>query len=59
MGTDISTSVVSGTDLHVFGTKNLMVVDNSIFPFPMTGGTSWQAYVAGIKAADILVGVQQ
>lgn len=54
MGTDISNAVVSSKDLHVFGTCDLMVVDNSIYPFPETGGTSWQAYVAGIKAADIL-----
>lgn len=54
MGTDISNGVISGTDLHVFGTRNLMVADSSIYPFPATGNTSWQCYIAGIKAANIL-----
>lgn len=54
MGTNISNSVVSSHDLHVFGTQNLMVVDNSVFPFPETGNTGWQAYLAGLKAANIL-----
>lgn len=54
MGSDISSGVVSSHDLHVFGTRNLLVVDNSIYPFPETGNTAWQAYLAGIKAANIL-----
>ena len=54
MGTDISNGVVSGTDLHVFGVQNLMVADNSIFPFPASGNTCFQAYIAGIIAAKIL-----
>jgi choline dehydrogenase-like flavoprotein len=54
MGTDITNGVVSSSDLHVFGTKHLMVADNSIYPFPETGNTAWQAYVAGLMAAYFL-----
>lgn len=54
MGTNISNGVISGTDLHVFGTENLMVADNSIYPFPETGNTAWQAYTAGGFAARVL-----
>jgi choline dehydrogenase len=54
MGTNMSNGVVSSHDLHVFGTKHLMVADGSIFPFPETGGGAWQSYIAGLKAAQIL-----
>lgn len=55
MGTSISNGVVSGTDLHVFGTQNLMVADNSIYPSPETGNTAYQAYLAGKMAARIIL----
>ena len=54
MGPNFATGVVSSEDLHVFGTENLMVADNSIFPFPETGNTAWTAYLAGLMAAHIL-----
>ncbi len=54
MGTSIANGVVSSSDLHVFGVKNLMVADSSIYPFPETANTSWQCYVAGRKAAEII-----
>jgi choline dehydrogenase-like flavoprotein len=54
MGTNISNGVISSRDLHVFGVKDLMVADSSIYPFPETGNTAWQCYLAGLKAAEIL-----
>ncbi len=54
MGSSLANGVISSHDLHVFGTKHLMVADNSIYPFPETGNTRWQAMMAGIKAANIL-----
>lgn len=55
MGTSSSNGVTSGKDLHVFGTEGLMVADNSIYPFPETGNTAMQAYLAGLMAARILL----
>lgn len=54
MGTSPANGVVSGKTLHVFGVQNLMVVDNSVHPFPTTGNTALQAYVTGLIAAKIL-----
>jgi choline dehydrogenase len=54
MGSDISNSVVSGVDLHVWGTEKLYVADNSVYPEPETGNNSWTAYLIGLKMADIL-----
>ena len=56
MGTNISNGVVNGR-LQVFGTKNLMIADNSIAPLPETGNTAYQAYLIALVAAKIL-GVQ-
>jgi len=53
MGTSIENGVVDG-NLHVFGVKDLMVADNSIYPLIETGNTAWTAYLAGIIAANIL-----
>lgn len=53
MGTSVENGVVDG-DLHVFGVKNLMVADNSIYPLIETGNTAWTAYLAGAMAANIL-----
>ncbi|MBS0655647.1 MAG: GMC family oxidoreductase [Verrucomicrobia bacterium] len=54
MGTNISNSVISSKDLHVHEVEDLMVVDSSIYPFPETGNTAWQCYVAGLRGAKIL-----
>lgn len=54
MATDISGGVVSSADLHVFGVRHLMVADSSIYPFPETGNTAWQCYLAGLMAAKVL-----
>jgi len=53
MGTSIENGVVDG-NLHVFGVKDLMVADNSIYPLIETGNTAWTAYLTGIIAANIL-----
>lgn len=54
MGTSLANSVISSKNLHVHGVKDLMVADSSIYPFPETGNTAWQCYIAGLRAAKIL-----
>lgn len=45
--------VVDGR-LHVFGTTNLMVVDNSVVPVPTASHPQLEAYVIGMQGANIL-----
>jgi choline dehydrogenase len=52
-GTSIFSGVVDG-NLHVFGTKNLMVADVSVEDPITNGNTCWGAYVIGVVAAQIL-----
>lgn len=53
-GTCPDNSVTNGKTLEVWGTKNLMCVDNSIFPVIEDGNTEWSAIIAGIVGALIL-----
>jgi choline dehydrogenase len=53
MSTSIDTGVVNGF-LQVFGTTNLRVADNSIYPQTESGNTAWEAYLAGLICAHFL-----
>jgi choline dehydrogenase len=53
MGTSIANGVVNG-NLHVFGTKNLMIADVSVENPITSGNTCLGAYVIGLVAAQIL-----
>ncbi len=46
---------VIGTDLKVYGTKGLRVVDMSILPFLPSSHLSALAYAVGEKAADVII----
>ncbi|MCP5509946.1 MAG: GMC family oxidoreductase [Chlamydiales bacterium] len=53
MGTSIADSVVD-SNLHVFGVKNLMVVDLGVVPRLSDGNTAFEAFLLGLMAAEIL-----
>jgi choline dehydrogenase-like flavoprotein len=47
---------VVDSELKVYGTKNLRVVDASIFPLEPTGNIQATVYAVAEKAADIIKG---
>lgn len=53
MGESIATGVVDG-NLHVFGTKNLMIADLGAAPETPDGNTAYCVFVLALKAAEIL-----
>jgi choline dehydrogenase len=53
MGTSSANAVVDG-NLHVFGVKNLMVVDASVIPVPPDGNICYGVYMVALGAAAIL-----
>lgn len=56
MAATIADGVVDG-NLNVFGVSNLMVADNSVLPVTSEGNTQYPAYVIGLQAARIILGL--
>jgi 5-(hydroxymethyl)furfural/furfural oxidase len=55
MGDGADSQAVTDSDCRVIGIDGLRVVDASIFPTPITGGTNIPVIMAAEKAADIML----
>jgi choline dehydrogenase-like flavoprotein len=55
MGDSADPPAVTDSCCRVLGVEGLRVVDASIFPTPMTGGTNLPVIMAAEKAADIVL----
>jgi 5-(hydroxymethyl)furfural/furfural oxidase len=55
MGDSADPQAVTDSYCRVFGVDGLRVIDASIFPTPMTGGTNLPVIMAAEKAADIVL----
>jgi 5-(hydroxymethyl)furfural/furfural oxidase len=55
MGDSADPQAVTDSSCRVLGVEGLRVVDASIFPTPMTGGTNLPVIMAAEKAADIVL----